>query len=168
MKTCMGLFAEKLGRPLPDEWLDQLQAQTMAEFERSLEPIAGVRALIESVHRAGIPYCVASSGEPDKIRFSLGLTDLLSFFEGRIFSATMVERGKPSPDLFLHAARQMGAEPLECVVIEDSVPGVQAAISASMRTIGYVGDPHTDRNALGLLGAELVEHMDAIHPLLRL
>jgi beta-phosphoglucomutase-like phosphatase (HAD superfamily) len=82
---------------------------------------------------------VASSGTHSKIRKTLGLTNLLHRFEGRIFSSTEVARGKPAPDLFLHAARQMNALPEQCIVIEDSKYGARAARAAGMRVLGYAG-----------------------------
>jgi beta-phosphoglucomutase-like phosphatase (HAD superfamily) len=83
--------------------------------------------------------CVASSGSHDKMRFSLGLVGLYDRFAGRIFSASEVERGKPAPDLFLHAAARLGHAPVDCVVVEDSPTGVEAARAAGMRVLGYAG-----------------------------
>ncbi|MER5611970.1 HAD family hydrolase [Streptomyces sp. NPDC002215] len=98
---------------------------------------------VEGIHEAlaalALPTCVASSGSHEKMRHTLGHTGLYAHFEGRIFSATEVERGKPAPDLFLHAARRMGVEPAACVVVEDSKYGVQAARSAGMRAFGFAG-----------------------------
>jgi beta-phosphoglucomutase-like phosphatase (HAD superfamily) len=86
--------------------------------------------------------CVASSSDPERIRSSLALTGLARFFGGDIFSAHAVARGKPAPDLFLHAANQMGVDPAAALVVEDSLPGVQAAKAAQMRVIGYLGGAH--------------------------
>ncbi|MFD0338272.1 HAD family hydrolase [Streptomyces sp. NPDC127117] len=98
---------------------------------------------VEGIHEAlaaiALPTCVASSGSHEKMRHTLGHTGLYAHFEGRIFSATEVARGKPAPDLFLHAARRMGVEPTSCVVVEDSKYGVQAARSAGMRAFGFAG-----------------------------
>lgn len=84
-----------------------------------------------------IPVCVASSGELEKVRLTLGRTGLLDRFDGRMYSATEVERGKPYPDIFLLAAERMGITPSRCVVVEDSVPGVQAGVRAGMAVLGY-------------------------------
>ena len=83
------------------------------------------------------PTCVASSGEHERMRRTLGRTGLHADFEGRIYSATEVERGKPHPDLFLHAADRMGADPARCVVVEDSPFGVRGAVAAGMTALGY-------------------------------
>ena len=94
--------------------------------------------------------------------FTLGLTGLWDLFEGRIFSAAQVPRGKPFPDLFLHAAINMNVQPFDCTVIEDSVPGIQAARSAGMRALGYVGEPYAHRDAMAAAGGELFGSMDEL------
>lgn len=129
----------RFGRPLPDDMPARLLAAVLDAFERELAPIRGVAEAVASL--AG-PRCVASSSDPARIRRSLALTDLLDLFEPHLFSATMVARGKPAPDLFLHAAREMRAEPRRCVVIEDSVPGVLAARAAGMTVLGFHGAGH--------------------------
>ena len=89
-----------------------------------------------------MPFCVASSSQPERIRISLGVTGLLSRFEPNIFSATMVEDGKPAPDLFLYAAERMGIQRGACLVVEDSLAGISAAKSAGMRVFGFTGASH--------------------------
>jgi HAD superfamily hydrolase (TIGR01509 family) len=103
-------------------------------FERELQPVRGIHAALDAI---SVPSCVASSGTHDRIRTALRVTGLLPQFEGRIFSATDVEHGKPAPDLFLHAAARMGAAPERCVVVEDSPAGVQAGLAAGMTVQGY-------------------------------
>jgi HAD superfamily hydrolase (TIGR01509 family) len=105
-----------------------------AAFETELAPVPGV---VQALDAIALESCVASSGPPEKIRWTLGHTGLLDRFEGRIFSATEVEHGKPAPDLFLHAAATMGWEPGDCAVVEDSGAGVQAALAAGMTPFGY-------------------------------
>ena len=105
-------------------------------FESDLHSISGIEAALDQIT---LPTCVASSGSHEKIRTTLGHTNLLGRFEGRIFSSSEVSKGKPAPDVFLHAARQMGYEPERCVVIEDSKYGVQAARAAGMHAFGYAG-----------------------------
>jgi HAD superfamily hydrolase (TIGR01509 family) len=97
------------------------------------------------------PKCLASSSPLDRVRISLETTDLMRFFT-RVFSASEVPKGKPAPDLFLHAAAQMRVEPGDCIVVEDSPAGVTAATAASMTAIGFVGGTH----AGGELGRELI------------
>ena len=159
MTTCMRLFEEQLGHPLPDRWLDELQRETFKRLEAQVQPVASVEDVIQHVQRNGIATCVASSGGLDKISLSLTATGLIRYFEPHIFSASMVARGKPYPDLFLHAAEQMNIAPNNAVVIEDSVPGVTAAKAAGMRPLAYAGDPHADKAALRNAGGTIIDSM---------
>jgi HAD superfamily hydrolase (TIGR01509 family) len=86
---------------------------------------------------ARVPFCVASSGDHEKMNTTLGITGLLPRFVGRIFSVTQVAHGKPAPDVYLFAARQLGVEPSACVVVEDTPPGVQAGVAAGMTVFGF-------------------------------
>jgi HAD superfamily hydrolase (TIGR01509 family) len=132
-------LATHLGRELPEGWDDEFAALYRTTFEDELEPVPGVVAALDRIDLMALPTCVASSGSHDKMRFTLGRTGLLDRFAGRIFSAAEVARGKPAPDLFLHAARRMGADPGRCAVVEDSAPGVAAALAAGMDPYGYAG-----------------------------
>jgi HAD superfamily hydrolase (TIGR01509 family) len=125
-----------LGRRLPDSWEEPFRHLYRQAFEAELEPVAGV---VEALDAIATPTCVASSGTHEKIRFTLGLTGLYERFAGRIFSVSDVARGKPAPDLFLHAAARMGVPPGQCAVVEDSRYGVEAARAAGMRAFGYAG-----------------------------
>jgi HAD superfamily hydrolase (TIGR01509 family) len=125
-----------IGRSLPGDWEDAFEPLYRDALARELVPVDGI---VEALAAITLPTCVASSGSHDKMRFTLGLTGLYARFRGRIFSAAEVENGKPAPDLFLHAADRMGVAASACVVIEDSVPGVQAACAAGMRVLGYGG-----------------------------
>jgi HAD superfamily hydrolase (TIGR01509 family) len=137
MSACMAIVAERLGRPAPEDFVPTMQARTFAAFREGLHAVAHVEDALDALDAAGVPTCVASSGEHEKMRTTLGITGLLPRFDGRLFSATEVPRGKPAPDLFLHAASRMGAEPSRCAVIEDSPVGVRAAVAAGMRALGY-------------------------------
>jgi HAD superfamily hydrolase (TIGR01509 family) len=128
----------QLGRPVPD-FTEQYLARLHAAFEQELTPVDGVVAALDAVDAAPLRSCVASSGTHEKMTRTLGLTGLWDRFDGRIFSATEVERGKPAPDLFLFAAATMGVHPTACVVVEDSRAGVAAARAAGMRVVGYAG-----------------------------
>jgi HAD superfamily hydrolase (TIGR01509 family) len=119
----------ELGRPLDEGWEAEFQPRYEEAFARELIAIDGVVDVVEELE---IPFCVASSSRHEHLRKRLGQTGLLEHFRGRIFSAEDVERGKPFPDVFLHAASSMGVEPGRCVVIEDSPAGVQAALAAEM------------------------------------
>jgi beta-phosphoglucomutase-like phosphatase (HAD superfamily) len=95
--------------------------------------------VVEALDHITLPSCVASSGTHEYLRHMLGLTGLYERFEGRIFSVEDVARGKPTPDLFLHAAEHMAATPAACVVVEDSRSGVEAARAAGMRVLAFAG-----------------------------
>lgn len=125
-----------LGRRLPDDWEDTVEPLYRRALAQRLTPVDGI---VEALDAIALPTCVASSGSHDKMRFTLGLTGLYERFSGRIFSASEVARGKPAPDLFLHAAERMGAAPEDCVVVEDSAKGVAAARAAGMRVLAYAG-----------------------------
>jgi HAD superfamily hydrolase (TIGR01509 family) len=132
--SCEALIEQRLGRPLPEGFADGYHEELYAALRSRVEPVAGVVAALDAI---AAPVCVASSGSHEKIRTSLGTTGLLERFEGRIFSATDVEHGKPAPDLFLHAAAAMGFAPADCVVVEDAPAGVAAARAAGMTVLGY-------------------------------
>jgi HAD superfamily hydrolase (TIGR01509 family) len=125
-----------LGRRLPASWEEPFRHLYREAFAAELTPVPGIVAALDAI---AVPTCVASSGTHEKIRFTLGLTGLYERFAGRIFSASEVARGKPAPDLFLHAARRMGVLPAGCAVVEDSRYGVEAARAAGMRAFGYAG-----------------------------
>jgi HAD superfamily hydrolase (TIGR01509 family) len=124
------------GGPLPRDWLERSRARYAEAFARELAPIDGIEEALDGI---GVATCVASSSEPDELAYKLKLTGLYERFAGRIFSAVEVRHGKPAPDLFLHAAEQMGASPNACAVVEDSQYGVQAARAAGMCAFGYTG-----------------------------
>lgn len=124
----------KLGRPIPESFETDYHARFFEGLGQGLTPVPGVeRALSE----LGLEFCVASSGSMERIERTLRQVDLWHYFEGRAFSAELVGASKPAPDLFLHAAREMGADPSRCIVIEDSPWGVQAANSAGMTSWGF-------------------------------
>jgi HAD superfamily hydrolase (TIGR01509 family) len=154
----------KLGRALPEDWLARYERDRAEAFHRELEPVQGAAEAVQRISAAGVAVCVASQGKLEKTRLSLGLTGLRDLFPaGALFSAWSVPRGKPHPDLFLHAASVMGAKPARCVVVEDTPSGVTAAVAAGMRTIGYVAD--SDEQALREAGAEV---LGSLHELPRL
>jgi HAD superfamily hydrolase (TIGR01509 family) len=144
-----------VARRAPDLALDGLAAdyreRMFAAFAAELRPVPGVVAALDAIV---LPTCVASSGDHDKLAFTLGHTGLLERFEGRIFSTTEVARGKPAPDLFLHAAGAMGWEPASTGVVEDSPVGVEAAVAAGMTALGYARE--TDAEVLASAGASAV------------
>jgi len=156
-----------LGRSLPEGWLARYERDRAEEFRRDLGPVEGAAEALERVSAAGVEVCVASQGKLEKIRLSLALTGLgAAFTELRLFSAESVARGKPHPDLFLHAAEAMGASPSGCVVVEDTPSGVTAALAAGMRVLGYAAD--SDEGALRAAGAEIILSMGEVPVLLGL
>jgi HAD superfamily hydrolase (TIGR01509 family) len=135
-KTDQEIIEGRLGRPLPEGWVDAYHAEVITAFTTELLPVEGIAAALDAIEE---PWCVASSSAHPRIRAALSACGLLERFDGRIFSATDVEHGKPAPDLFLHAARECGAAPERCVVIEDAPPGAEAGRRAGMEVLGYAG-----------------------------
>jgi HAD superfamily hydrolase (TIGR01509 family) len=142
MPATLRILGERLGRPVPSGWEEGLGRAVREAFERELRPVPGV---VEALDEIELPTCVASSGSQEKMRFTLGLTGLWDRFAGRIHSADEVDRGKPAPDLFLHAASSMDTPPERCVVVEDSPFGVIAARAAGMAALGYAADGDGER-----------------------
>jgi HAD superfamily hydrolase (TIGR01509 family) len=128
-----------LGQTLPVDFPLQLKSRVLAAFEKALRPVLDVETVLSGLR---MPYCVASSSDLDRVSLSLDVTGLRAHFGDRIYSAQMVRHGKPAPDLFLHAAEQMGAQPARTLVIEDSASGVQAGKAAGMTVWGFVGGSH--------------------------
>lgn len=149
LKSMSDILHAEYALAIDDHFLDNMRRVLYARFREELQPIEGIRAAVEAL---SIPFCVASSSQPERIRLSLTVTGLINSFEPNIYSATMVDRGKPAPDLFLHAAAAMGVPPAACVVIEDSPAGVTAAKAAGMRVFAFAGGSHaqTDRHRLSL------------------
>lgn len=145
----LGEIERALGRPVPD-WGYRYREHLHAAFEAELTAIDGIHGALEALRCS---TCVASSGTHEKMRLTLGLTGLLDHFRGRVYSVTEVSRGKPAPDLFLHAAERSGVPPGRCVVVEDSRSGVEAARAAGMRSLGYAG---------GLTPPEWLEGADTV------
>ena len=142
LSDCLTVVETALGGPLPGTFADELEDRTRRRFERDLVAVDGVREAIDQIRDAlRLPVCVASSSAPGQIRSSLALTGLADCFGDALFSGTEVPNGKPAPDLFLHAARSMGAAPEACVVIEDSAAGVTGALAAHMEVLAYRAPP---------------------------
>ena len=117
-----GEIEKHLGRAIAPDWDAEYRHLYREAFDAELAPVAGI---VEALDRIRTPTCVASSGSHEKMRYTLGKTGLYARFSGRIFSADEVSRGKPAPDLFLHAAARMGVAPADCAVVEDSAAGVR-------------------------------------------
>jgi HAD superfamily hydrolase (TIGR01509 family) len=163
MPTTLRILTERLGHPLPLGWAEKLDAAVREGFRHELQPVPGV---VEALEEIDLPTCIASSGSQEKMRFTLGLTGLWDRFAGRIFSADEVRRGKPAPDLFLHAASCMSTPPDRCVVVEDSPFGVAGAKAAGMSALGYA--PEDNGEHLEREGANTFESMVELPTLLEL
>ena len=150
---------EASGVDLGPDFVERWYRELPGLFADGVEMIPHVGDFVASVEAAGIAHCVASSARADKMHLTLGQTGLLHHFKDHLFSATMVARGKPFPDLFLHAAETMGFAPADCIVIEDSVAGTNAGIAAGMRVYSYYGDPHSDPDGLEAAGGILFDDM---------
>lgn len=164
MADTLTLVEEKLGQPLPGNFLEFLREQMYVAFQASLEPMAGVPDLLKALQGAGIPVCVASNGPQEKMEVSLEVTSLLPYFRGKLFSGYDCGSWKPDPAIFLYAAERMGFSAERCIVVEDSIFGVQAAQKAGMRVFGYA--PGGSGVSLEKEGARIFRHMDELVPLL--
>lgn len=127
------------GGLLPPEGDAELTREVLGLIRDHVQPTAGIADLL---HGLRLPFCVASSSDVPRIRLSLSTAGLIGHFEGRIFSSSMVSNGKPAPDLFLLAASQLGVDPADCIVFEDSIAGITAARAAGMYAVGYTGGGH--------------------------
>jgi HAD superfamily hydrolase (TIGR01509 family) len=150
-----------LGRAI--DWDAEFEPRYREVFERELTVVPGI---IEALDEIASPVCVASSGSHEKMRFTLGKTGLYDRFDGRIFSADQVAHAKPAPDVFLFAADQMGALPARCAVVEDSVSGVTAGLSAGMAVFAFAGGV-TGAEALSIEDAVVFDDMGALPGVLR-
>ncbi|WP_020554526.1 HAD family hydrolase [Embleya scabrispora] len=157
------LVEARLGRPLDPDWHAEFRHLYLAAFDAELTAVDGVVAALAEIPE---PWCVASNSSREGVERNLKLVGLHDRFAGRVFSANDVAEGKPAPDLFLHAAREMGADPARCVVVEDSPYGVRAARAAGMRAFGYIGGL-TTAERLADSGAVLFDDMRALPELLR-
>lgn len=136
----MVAISADIGKELPPGFADAFQARTLERFRKDLVLIEGAREYIDAFPNT--PRCIASSSSPDRLAFCLNLLDLTEAFTSRVFSASNVARGKPYPDIFLFAAKRMQVAPADCIVIEDSVGGVQAGVAAGATVIGLLAAGH--------------------------
>ena len=144
MTTISQTLSTRFGLDFTEDHLAEIRRQLFARFRAELKAIDGIH---DALLALPYPRCVASSSKPERIRLSLDVVGLLDLLEPNIYSATMVKRGKPAPDLFLHAAAQM-ARPSGCVVIEDSPAGIEAAKAAGMRVFAFAGGSHAGAGGL--------------------
>lgn len=172
----VGLSEAEMARRIHEQWgvvLDESFGRAKAErlsqlLAASLQPVTGMTEVVASVEAQ---VCVASSSSPERLRLSLERTGLDAYFGDHVFSASMVTRGKPAPDLFLLAAQTMGVPPERCVVVEDSPFGVAAGVAAGMAVVGFTGGAHCVPATAGRLAAagaqEVVESAAQLGPALK-
>jgi HAD superfamily hydrolase (TIGR01509 family) len=166
VETILGHY-RNLGWSFPTHFAHDLALRTGEAFSHSLRPIADIETTLQALQTR---YCVASSSDRSRVAYALALTGLDHLIGDRLYTAQMVRRGKPAPDLFLHAASAMGAPPAGVLVVEDSVSGVAAGKAAGMTVWGFIGGSHyTGRHgkpALLNAGADLVfDRMADFHAL---
>ena len=142
-------------KPLPTNFEQTYRKITFDRFQKELKPIAGI---IDLIPQLKIPYAVASSGPRNKIRFNLEVTGLLTHFKGKIFSCYDLQKWKPDPAVYIHAAKQMGFDPKDCLIVEDSLMGVQAAVASGATVYAYAEHAH-NKDALQAAGATLFYNM---------
>ncbi|WP_444910804.1 HAD family hydrolase [Microbulbifer sp. TRSA005] len=160
-RDCLLEIEKRFGGPLPDNYFGNTERRIREAFHAELEPVVGIEGLLDHLQQIGMRSCVASSGSHQKMHLTLNKTGLYDYFDGRIYSAEDVSRGKPWPELFLHAATSMGVEPGRCLVVEDSNAGVEAAVAAGMRVVGY--STHKQRTPqLEQRGARVVSDMMSV------
>ena len=138
----------RLGRPVGESRDESFRHLYTEAYESRLRSVDGITQALDEI-QIPLPTCVASSSEPDALRFKLELTGLYERFSGNVFSAAAVRHGKPAPDLFLYAAERLGADPVRCAVVEDSQYGVQAARAAGMTAFGFAGGLTTAESLQG-------------------
>lgn len=151
---------------LPADFGDRLRTRVSEALAAELRPIDGVHEVLSV-----LPYekCLASGASPERLEFTLSVTSLSEIFAGKCFSGAMVNQGKPAPDVFLFAAEKMGFDPRDCLVVEDSVNGVKAAVSAGMTVLGFTGASHClpglEEKLIGLGCREIFSDMEDLSPL---
>lgn len=161
--TWVSELEARLGKPLAPDFVPEFRRRSAALFAAALRPVPHVPRMLDELT---LPICTASSAPRDKIEHTLGLTGLLPRFRGRIYSAYEVGAWKPDPGLFLHAARDLGVPADRCVVVEDSLVGVRAAVAAGMTVFGYAPPENGTAAALAAAGAVTFESMAALPALL--
>lgn len=137
--TVFSTIRRDFGVELPMSFEDQYRDQLLKAFDEKLKIIPGVDRILREMKK---PWCVATSSSLPRAEKSLELTGLRQLVGDRLFTADMVQRGKPAPDLFFHAAKQMNSAPERCLVIEDSLNGIRAARAAGMKVWRFTGGSH--------------------------
>ena len=157
----------RLGRPLPTSVFTTMYERSWVALDLKLAAVAGVEAAVRSINA---PIAVASGSSESSLAKKLSRVGLHDLFAPHIYSADLVERGKPAPDIFLYAARRLGVAAEKCIAVEDSINGILSAVSAGMITVGFTGRGHCGAGHRGRLknagAAHVIDHMDQLLPLL--
>ena len=132
-----GAQAREMGADIPEDWVDLIYDKVFAALARKVESIPGIVAVLDRLDRQGIAYAIGSNGPHRKMEITLARCGLAARFAGRTYSREDVAAPKPAPDVYLLAASQAGVAPQDCVVIEDSATGAQAAVAAGMAVFGF-------------------------------
>ncbi|WJS93991.1 HAD family phosphatase [Flavobacterium johnsoniae] len=134
LKNCFSQIEKAIGKKLPEDFEEQYRNRSFEAFLKETTPMPGI---FDFLNNLKIPYCTASSGPLEKIRLNLETAGLLDRFEGKIFSSYVIKSWKPDPEIFLHAAKQMGFGVGDCIVVEDSVAGVRAGLKGGFKVYGF-------------------------------
>ena len=162
LEFCFNYIAELANKKLPDTFEEEFRTGTFEAFKKNLKAVKGIHELLAKIN---VPIAVASNGPADKIRLNLTTTKLIDKFEGAIFSAYDINSWKPNPKLYLHAAKTMGFDVKDCVVIEDSPAGVQAALAGGFDVFGFTN--HANFDALQQMNIPLFDDMAQLNLLLQ-
>lgn len=141
LQNCVDQIDNLIDVEVPSNFINDYRRQSFERFEKEIKPIEGILNLIRTLE---IPFCVASSGPESKIKLNLKLTGLLPYFESKIFSCYTIGKWKPDPTVFLWAAKTMGFQPKDCLVIEDSLIGVSAALEGGFDVFGFTAHDYND------------------------
>jgi len=141
MQSCVDKISGLVKEPLPDYFIETYRKRSFEAFKNEVKPVEGVKNVLDNLD---IPFCVASSGPVEKIRFNLELTGLLPYFENRIFSCYTINKWKPNPAVFLWAADIMGFKPKDCLIIEDSLTGIKAAKNGGFDVYGFTAQDYNN------------------------
>lgn len=161
LNSCLDLISRRLQNSLPVNFEKDYRTKSFENFKQQVKPIKGIKKVLDNLK---IPFCVASSGPENKIRLNLELTGLLPYFENRIFSCYSIQKWKPEPDVFLWAAKTMGYESKDCLVIEDSISGVRGAKAGGFTVFGYSEHDYHDelKNEADLIFNDMVKLLDLL------
>lgn len=155
-------LSAELNLQLPENWIDDLLLECQRRFPAELAPITGAARAVKTIVERGDQVCVASSTELFSLRENLDRTGLLPLLAPHVFSVDQVKRPKPAPDVFLFAASQIGFDPIDTIVVEDSVAGVLAARRAGMRVLGFTGGGHAYNSLASRLMEAGAEHVCSV------